>query len=87
MPEAHPFTQIATVDLDIAILGQLSPSNLALRDQFEPGSVKVVGFETPFRAQDDRCRIPRDVSLILWPSREIVGVSEIEAAPVHAVLW
>src|SRR5438105_3373820 len=41
--------QIATGDLDIAIVGQLSPPNLPLGDQFEPGPVKMVGFEAAFR--------------------------------------
>jgi hypothetical protein len=30
---------------------QLSPPNLMLGDEFEPGPVKVVGFETAFRRQ------------------------------------
>src|SRR5215472_17028593 len=36
-------------DLDIAIVGQLPPSNLPLCDEFEAGPVKVVGFEASFR--------------------------------------
>ena len=39
---------IATSDLDVAIVGQLPPSNLPLCDEFEPGAVKVVGFEASF---------------------------------------
>src|SRR5215469_12699620 len=40
--------QIATGDLDIAIVGQLPPSNLPLCDEFESGPVKMVGFEASF---------------------------------------
>jgi hypothetical protein len=43
-----PFPQVTTGDLDIAVLRQLPPSKLALGDEFEPGPVKVVGFQTPF---------------------------------------
>jgi len=35
-------------DLDVAIVGQLPPSDLPLCDEFEPGAVKVVGFEASF---------------------------------------
>jgi len=40
---------IATSDLDVAIVGPLPPSNLPLGNEFEPDSMKVVGFETAFR--------------------------------------
>jgi hypothetical protein len=40
--------QIATSDLDVAIVGQLPPSNLPLCDEFEAGPVKMVGFEASF---------------------------------------
>src|SRR5215472_7235393 len=40
---------IATSDLDVAIVGQLEATNLSLGDEFEPGPVKMVGFETAFR--------------------------------------
>jgi hypothetical protein len=39
-------------DLDISpILGQLPAANLALGDEFEPGPVKMVGFEAPFECR------------------------------------
>jgi hypothetical protein len=41
--------EIATGNLDIAINGQLPPPKFALGDEFEPGSVEMVGFEAPFR--------------------------------------
>src|SRR6266404_6322910 len=41
--------QIATGDLDIRILCKLAAANLPLGDEFEPGSVKMVGFEAAFR--------------------------------------
>jgi hypothetical protein len=41
--------QIATGDLDIAVVGQLPSSNLPFGDQFEPRPVKVVRFEAAFR--------------------------------------
>jgi hypothetical protein len=43
-----PFTQIATGDLDVPIVGQLPAASLPFGDEFEPGPVKVVGFEAPF---------------------------------------
>jgi hypothetical protein len=49
MRPAFPFPQIATGDLDIAVVGQLPPPKFPLRDEFEPGSVKVVRFEAAFR--------------------------------------
>jgi hypothetical protein len=36
--------QIATGDLDIAVVGQLPSTNLPFGDQFEPRPVKVVRF-------------------------------------------
>ena len=36
-PEASR-SQIATSDLDVAVISRLPPSKLALRDQFKPGS-------------------------------------------------
>src|SRR6202030_840330 len=43
------FPQIATGDLDIAVVTQLSATYLPLSDEFEPGPVEVIGFEAPFR--------------------------------------
>jgi hypothetical protein len=45
-----PFTQIATGDLDIRIVGKLTAAQLPLGDEFEPGTVKVIGFEAAFRS-------------------------------------
>jgi hypothetical protein len=47
----RPFPQIATGDLDIPIIGQLPAANLPFGDEFEPGPVKVVGFEAPLRRE------------------------------------
>jgi hypothetical protein len=44
-----PFSQIATGDLNIPIVGQLPAPNLPLGDEFKPGPVQMVGFEAPFR--------------------------------------
>src|SRR5438270_8858324 len=44
-----PVPQIATADLDIAVVGQLPSTNLPFGDQFEPRPVKVVRFEAAFR--------------------------------------
>jgi hypothetical protein len=49
-----PFPQIATGDLDIAVVGQLPPPKFPLGDQFEPGPVKVVGFEAALRRRSLR---------------------------------
>src|SRR5947209_20438245 len=46
-----PVPQIATADLDIAVVGQLPSTNLPFGDQFEPRPVKVVGFEAAFRCR------------------------------------
>jgi hypothetical protein len=43
------FPQIAACSLDVRVIGQLPAANLPLGDQFEPGPVKVVGFEAAFR--------------------------------------
>ena len=37
--------QISAGDLDIAVVGQLAATKLPFGDEFEPGSVKVVGFQ------------------------------------------
>jgi hypothetical protein len=42
-----PFPQVTTGDLDITVVGQLAATKLPLGDEFEPGPVKVVGFQTP----------------------------------------
>jgi hypothetical protein len=42
------FTQIATGDLDIPIVGQLLPANFPLSDEFEPSPVNVIAFDAPF---------------------------------------
>ena len=41
--------QIATGDLDIAVVSQLPPPKFPLSDKFEPGAVKMVGFQAAFR--------------------------------------
>jgi len=42
------FAQVATGNLDIAVIGQLPPPNLTLGDEFEPSPVEMVGFEAAF---------------------------------------
>ena len=49
MRPAFPFPEVTTGDLNIAIVGQLPPTKFALRDQFEPSAMKMVGFEAAFR--------------------------------------
>jgi hypothetical protein len=49
MRPALSFPQIATGDLDIAVVGQLPSTDLPFGDQFEPRPVKVVRFEAAFR--------------------------------------
>jgi hypothetical protein len=45
----RPFPpQIATGDFDIAVVGQLPPPNLSIGNEFEPGPMKMVGFEAAF---------------------------------------
>ena len=43
------FTEIAAGDLDIAIVGKLAATKFPLGEEFEPRSVKMVGFEAAFR--------------------------------------
>src|SRR5438067_2538531 len=45
---ASPVLQIATGDLDIAVVGQLPSTNRPFGDQFEPRPVEVVRFEAAF---------------------------------------
>jgi hypothetical protein len=49
MRPAFPFPQVTTGNLNIAIVGQLPPTKFALSDEFEPGAMKMVGFEAAFR--------------------------------------
>ena len=41
--------QIASSDLDIAVVRKVAAANLPLGDKFEPGPVQVVGFDAAFR--------------------------------------
>jgi hypothetical protein len=43
------FAQISARDFEVAVVGQLPPPKLPFSDQFETGSVKMVGFEAAFR--------------------------------------
>lgn len=49
MRSGFPFSQIAPGDLDIAVIGQQLPANLPLGDEFQPGPMKMIGFEASFR--------------------------------------
>jgi hypothetical protein len=49
MRSGFPLSQIATSELDIAVVGQLPPPKFALSDKFEPGAVKMAGFEAASR--------------------------------------
>ena len=42
------FSEIAARDLDIGIVGQLSPADLSLGNAFEPSAMKVIRFEATF---------------------------------------
>ena len=44
-----PLPQVASGDLDIAIVSQLPTPDLPLHDEFEPSSMEVIGFDAPFR--------------------------------------
>jgi hypothetical protein len=46
LPSGLPLPQIASCNLDVAVIGQLPPPKFALSDQSEPGPVEVVSFET-----------------------------------------
>jgi hypothetical protein len=46
-----PFTEISAGDFDVAVLGQLPATDLPLRDEFEPGPMKIIGFQAPFRCR------------------------------------
>jgi hypothetical protein len=51
MRSGFPLPQIATGDLDVGVVGLLAATDLSLGDEFEPGSVKVIGFEASFRSR------------------------------------
>jgi hypothetical protein len=44
-----PFAQVATGNLDIAVIGQLPTTDFPFGDEFKPGPVKVVRFKAPLR--------------------------------------
>jgi len=76
-----PFPQIATGDLDIAVVGQQPPPKFALGDEVEPGPMKMVGFEAAFRRgglwKQDLENAPGNAhhALILaYPDAELDGV-------------
>ena len=48
-PCSGPLPQIASGDLDIAIVSQLPTPDLPLHDEFKPSSMEVIGFDAPFR--------------------------------------
>jgi hypothetical protein len=80
MRPAFPFPQIATGDFDIAIIGQLPPTKFALSDEFEPGAMKMAGFEAPFRRgglwKQDFEHSPdhsNDAFIIAYPDAEFDG--------------
>jgi hypothetical protein len=45
MRRNFPFPQIASSDLDVAIIGQLAATNLPLGDEFEPSPMKVISLK------------------------------------------
>jgi hypothetical protein len=86
-----PFSQIATGDLDVAIIGQLPAPNLAFRNHFEPRPMEVVGFEAAFsgrglRKQDlENARgNPHHAFIVAHPDPEFDGVP-VEVPP--GVRW
>jgi hypothetical protein len=77
-----PFPQISTRNLDVPIVGQLPAANLPLGDEFEPGPVKMIGFEASFRRgglwEQDLEHAPRDPDdafILAHPDSELDGVS------------
>ena len=48
LPHLQP-AQIAPVNLDVAVIGQLQVPHLALGDALEPGPLQVIRFNAPFR--------------------------------------
>ena len=61
--------QISAGDLDIAVVSQLAATKLPLGDEFEPRSVKMVGFEAAFRRGDLRGTKISCSGIVLNPSR------------------
>jgi hypothetical protein len=56
------FTEISAGDLDIGIIGQLPAAQFAFGDKFEPGALKMVGFEAPLRRRGLREQALKDPS-------------------------
>ena len=54
--------QIAALDLDVAVLGQLPMAHLALGDPLEPGAVQVVCLDAAFRRHRAVDEAPEDVA-------------------------
>jgi hypothetical protein len=46
---AFPFSQIATGNLDLPIIGQLAATNFSRGDEFALGPVKMKGFKVAFK--------------------------------------
>jgi hypothetical protein len=75
------FPQIATGDLDIAVIGQLLAANLPLGDEFEPSSVKMVGFKAAFSGRGRRKQDlenapgnPHHAIIVAHPDAKLDGV-------------
>jgi len=66
LPHRRGFlSHIAAVDLDIAVIGQLSAAQLPLGDVLEPRSVQVITLNAPLEywGQDMAIHLPRATSV------------------------
>lgn len=84
------FAQISTCNFYVAFIGQLPASDLPLHDQFEPGSMEMIGFNAAFRRRHfrknrlkDRPLYPHDPST--FANEQAAAVSSGEPAGLHQI--
>src|SRR6266849_585706 len=84
-------SQVATADLDVAVLSQPPPPHLPLGDQFEAGSMQIVGFQATLR----RCAFrEQTLEYASWNPNHALIVADADAELDHGpfgvppgILW
>jgi hypothetical protein len=77
------FSEIAARDLDVAIVGQLSATDLSLGDPFEPSAMQVIRFQATFgrwafveKGLEDASPDPDNAFILPYAD------AELDAAPI-----
>ena len=75
-----PFAEVAARDFDVAVVGQLTATNLPLCDPFQSSPMQMVGFEASFgrrrlikQALKDTPGNPDDALILADPDAELDG--------------